>query len=501
MVCKLNSFEVFGISARLIKVEVDINRGLPAIYIVGLADRALQEARLRVASAIKNSGYKFPQQRIVINLAPAYLYKSGTTLDLVIALGILITSRQIKIIKKYQNFQNTVFWGELALDGRVEKGIGSLPIVSAAKQNGFENVFLSNINASEAGNLAGINTFGIDNLNELINILEGKTEPVRYLSKMQYPKRMNISDFNDIKGQFIAKRALEIAAAGRHNIILSGAQGVGKTILCSALQGIVPRLNEIEMLEVAQTYSAVGENYIDKYGNYCPFQRPHHTTSLAALFGSGYRMKPGIIALANKGILFFDECNLFNIKALEALREPLEEKVLRVNKYRNYYEFPSDFMFVAAINPCPCGNYGSSTRQCKCPLSQIEHYKNRIPKPILNRIDMQVNINANQEFIGNMQQKSESSTVILKRVAAARDKQLQRGLINNCLNLKELNKFAKLRGRALATMHLAVEKLQLSERGQIRLWRVARTIADLANDTEVNEKYLKEAICYRIKDA
>lgn len=495
MVCKLNSLELFGISGLLIKVEVDVQQGLPAIHIVGLADRALQEARLRVFAAIRNAGFKVPMQRIVVNLSPANIYKGGTGHDLAIALAVLFASRQLNYESCKFNLAHTAFWGELTLNADIAAGIGALPIALAARDLGIRDLIIPINNAKEAGKVAGIKIYPVRNFKELTRLISGKYDLAPYKNSFEeIESEVNNLNYINIKGNALAKRVLEIAAAGGHNCLLIGPTGIGKTALCEAFSSILPDLSDEEQLEVMQIASAAGE--FKGLNRVRPFRSPHHSATVASFIGGGYRGRPGEISLAHKGVLFLDELNLFNTQVLDVLREPLETSLLKVSKFHNQYVYPADLILLAATNPCYCGNYGSQ-KKCTCSMSQVLNFSRRIPKPLLNRIDLQFNMAEYSDLLTHQKIADETSLTIKQRVEKARRVQLKRGKLNSKLTLNELSKLAPLAKDVAVEFSKANLKFDLSPRAQLRLWRVAKTIADLKQHDliELNDFY--EALCFR----
>lgn len=499
LVSKINSLEVFGVGAKHVTVEVDAGRGLPAFYIVGLADKAVQEARMRVVSALKNSGFKMPPAKVVVNLSPAFEKKSGTTHDLAIALGILLATRQIPAF----DTRRIAFWGELSLTGELKWGAGALPIAMAAKEYGFMKLLIPHINAKEAGIVAGIQTLNAENLIGAIKELAEKSDK-KHTAFGNAPREFKPvlkaePDFSEIRGLEVQKRLLEIAAAGGHNVIFAGPSGTGKTTLARALSGILPPMNGAEILEASKIYSAAGLLSGAGLISSRPFRAPHHTVTVSALTGGGNRMLPGEMSLAHKGVLFFDECNEFGTQVLNALREPLEEKEVRVARSNGNYVFPAEFLFVAALNPCACGNLGSTTERCTCSAQSVLRYKEKIPQAIINRIDLQAVVaGAGNITLSNPSRTVEASARVRQRVMLARLIQLSRGKLNSVLSLAELEKYAILEPSLKQLFDTAIRSLRLSSREQLKVWRVARTCADLAGRKEIIEKDLLEALSFRL---
>ncbi|MCL4418966.1 YifB family Mg chelatase-like AAA ATPase [Patescibacteria group bacterium] len=506
MLAKVNSAAIVGLDAVPVEVEVDVaSQGLPSFTIVGLPDKAVEESRERVRSAIKNSGADFPAKRITVNLAPADLPKEGPSYDLPIALGILLASEQLKA-----DIEDAIFMGELSLDGRLRQTNGVLPQAILAKDKKLKRIFLPLVNAKEGAILTNIQIIPVLTLLSLFYHLNGqkKITPQRHINIRSYFKDDLFDlDMSDIKGQEQAKRALEIAAAGSHNILFKGPPGAGKTLLARTLPSILPKLTFPEALEVTKIYSISGlldkESLVVKR----PFRSPHHTTSHIGLIGGGTMPKPGEISLAHRGVLFLDEFAEFPRYVLEALRQPMEDGNVTISRSSGRINFPAKFMLVAAQNPCPCGYLGDNTRQCRCGPSQIIRYQKKISGPMLDRIDIHLDVPAvkiEKLTVDDSRIKRETSRDIRKRVQIARDMQTKRFrnkkiTSNSEMGNKDIREFCALSKECLELLRLAVAKMKLSARSYNRTIKLARTIADLEESKSIKPTHIAEALQFRPK--
>ncbi|RJQ28715.1 ATP-binding protein [Candidatus Parcubacteria bacterium] len=497
------SAELEGIRAKLIEIEVDLHVGIHAFNIVGLADKALNEARERVNSALKNSGIKPPSRenrKITVNLAPADIKKTGSQYDLAIALGYLLATQQIKECET----KDKVFLGELALDGRLRPVRGALNIAQLASELGFSYLFLPAQNANEAAVVKSITVIPLESLQDAIDFLEERKVIKPEVFAPVAAEEILAPDFSEIKSQESAKRALTISASGSHNLLMVGPPGVGKSLLAQALIGILPELTEGEAIEITKIYSAAG---LSPGGliNQRPFRSPHQTASPVAVVGGGSDPKPGEISLAHRGILFLDELPEFQRSVLESLREPLETGTIHVARAKGSLVFPAKFTLVAAMNPCPCGFFGDSERECRCSAYDILRYQKRISGPLLDRIDLQIKVPRIPIKELRKERVLESASPTIKRsVEAARKIQAKR------LRHTKIRTNAEMSSRQIETMMNldsagekfleTLDRSRLSPRGYYRLLKVARTIADLENKEKVLAEHLAEAFSYRLRE-
>lgn len=506
MLAKVLSGAVVGLDAVLITVEVDISsRSLPSFTIVGLPDKAVEESKERVRAAIRNSGAEFPDHRITVNLAPADLPKAGPSYDLPIAIGMLIASGQLPPLA-----HSAMFIGELSLDGSLRHTNGILPIAMMVKgAKSMSDIFVPQGDAKEAAIIRGINVYPVTSLLAIYHHFTGsqKISPHPYVqfSTLTVPSGFTF-DFADVAGQEQVKRALEIAAAGNHNIFMQGPPGAGKTMLARCLPSILPAMTEQEALDVTKIYSVTGSLPAgESVVKIRPFRSPHHTTSRIGLIGGGTHPVPGEISLAHRGVLFLDEFPEYPRHVLEALRQPIEDGVVVISRAIGSVRYPSQFMLVAAANPCPCGNYRSVLRACTCLPGMVARYQKRISGPIMDRIDIHVTVpTVPTEKLTNAYI-SESSALIKRRVQLARNRQLRRmlpiGVASNAeMNTRQVKEYCPLLPEAGSFMRQAVSKFSLSARGYYRVIKVARTIADIAGEAHIALPHVAEALQYRPVD-
>ncbi len=501
MSSKILSAAVVGLDAELVEVEADTTSGpLGAFAVVGLPDAAISESRERVRLAIKNSGFKFPKRKVAVNLAPADLKKQGPSYDLPIAISILTATDRLTC----PDLNGCLFVGELALNGQLRPINGTLPITIKAKASGLKTVFVPSANAAEAKLVKGIEVIAINNLKELTDHLEGKKIiPPQPESQFNFTNAKIDFDMAHIRGQEHVKRAMEISAAGAHNMLMSGPPGSGKTLIARTMPSILPNLTLEEALEITKIYSVAGElPAATALLTSRPFRSPHHTASGVALVGGGTWPRPGEISLAHRGVLFLDEFAEFPRQVLENLRQPLEDGVIHVSRAASNLSFPAKFILVAATNPCPCGYQGDREKNCVCSASQIINYKKKISGPILDRIDLHIEVPRIKFDKLTSDSSGENSTAIKKRVEAARSKQRQRLAGTNFITNSEMSSdavknFCQVNSASSALLHQAVDRLHLSARGYFRVLKLARTIADLADEAEILTAHIAEALQYR----
>jgi len=504
MLAKVTSCALVGLEGALVEVEVDIAPGLPNFFVVGLPDDAVREARERARSAVRNSGFTFPYKRIVVNLAPADLKKEGPAYDLPIAVGILLASEQLAA-----DVSQTLFLGELSLDGTLRHTSGILPMVALARQMGLSNVIVPETDAKEAALVGGVRIIPLSSLSQVAAYLRGEISPSapKVDGSTSQSADYASTDLAHIKGQEHVKRALEVAAAGGHNMVMSGPPGAGKTLLARALPSILPPLTDTEALEVTKIYSVSGLLPSDTpMVHQRPFRAPHYTISNAGLVGGGHWPHPGEISLSHRGVLFLDELPEFGHAVLEVLRQPLEDKVVTISRAKGSVTFPANFMLVGAMNPCPCGYYGDSLRPCTCAPGLVSRYQKRISGPFLDRMDIFVEVpHIDYEKLSD-DRLGESSERVQERVSAARRVQQERfngsKLVCNAeMTPAEVRAFCTTDDSAQSLLKAAMNQMHLSARAFHRILKLARTIADLEHSDIIKAQHIAEAIQYRPRRA
>lgn len=508
MYSRVLSSTIVGIDGFMVDLEVDIANGLPQFQIVGLPDNSIRESKDRVRAAIKNSGYEFPIKRLTANLAPADVKKEGSGFDLPLAIGILLASEQITI-NELIDINRVILVGELSLDGSVQPVNGLLPMTIAAKENNISTLIVPNANLAEANLVKGITIIGVSTLKEAISYLE--IREVNSDISITYPLEIiNIEaeDFNDVKGHYQVKRAVEVAVAGMHNLLMIGPPGSGKSMIAKRIASILPQLTWDEILEITKIYSVAGElKNGTKIINRRPYRSPHHSISTAGLIGGGTIPKPGEVSLAHRGILFLDELAEFPRSSLESLRQPLEDGNVSISRARANYNFPSEIMLVGAMNPCKCGYYGTEVpnHECRCTPLEIQRYRSKLSGPLLDRIDIQIEVPwVNIETLRD-DKVVKSSQQMREQIEIARNVQLERFMntkikFNSEMNSKQVKQFCVLEKKAEELLQKSFNQLGFSGRSLDRLLKIARTIADLEESQFINISHLAEALNYRVLD-